>query len=64
MKLKNIYTSVACNRTPESADWGNNGLILFAACNSVSLFNPNVCICEIIQLLFSGQELITNPFSV
>lgn len=41
MSSVNIYTSVACNRTPESADWGKNGLILFAACNSIALFDPN-----------------------
>lgn len=40
MKINSIYTSVACNRTPESADWGNNGLILFAACHSVSILDP------------------------
>lgn len=44
MKVNNIYTSVACNRTPESADWGINGLILYAASNSVVIFNPHVSI--------------------
>ncbi|XP_055920289.1 elongator complex protein 2 [Eupeodes corollae] len=42
MKIENIYTSIACNRTPESADWGNNGLIVFAACNSIAIFDPNL----------------------
>lgn len=42
MNITNSYTSIACNRTPESADWADNNLILFAACNSVAAFNPNV----------------------
>lgn len=42
MSAENIYTSIACNRTPESADWSSeNGLILFAACNSIALFDPD-----------------------
>lgn len=41
MSAENVYTSIACNRTPESADWGKNGQIVFAACNSVALFDPN-----------------------
>ncbi|XP_037044564.1 probable elongator complex protein 2 isoform X3 [Bradysia coprophila] len=40
MKVNNVYTSIACNRTVESADWGDNNLILFAACNSVAVFDP------------------------
>ena len=42
MIINNVYTSVACNRTPESADWGTNNLILYAACNAIVLFDPNV----------------------
>lgn len=38
MSIENVYTSIACNRTPESADWGKNGQIIFAACNSIALF--------------------------
>lgn len=40
MKIENVYTSIACNRTPQSADWGSNGKIVFAACNAVALFDP------------------------
>lgn len=39
MSVENVYTSVACNRCPQSADWGKNGQIIFAACNSIALFN-------------------------
>lgn len=42
MSVENIYTSIACNRTTESADWGNNGLIVFGAFNSVAIYNPQV----------------------
>lgn len=52
MSAENIYTSIACNRTPESADWGRNGLILFAACNSIALFDPN----------FNGSAKIRRTF--
>lgn len=52
MTSTNVYTSVACNRTPESADWGENGLILFAACNSIAIFDPN----------FNQSSKITQTF--
>ncbi|XP_055839454.1 elongator complex protein 2 [Episyrphus balteatus] len=52
MKIENIYTSIACNRTPESADWGNNGQIVFAACNSIAIFNPKL----------NNTAKITNTF--
>lgn len=42
MALHNIYTSIACNIKTGAADWGNNNLILFAACNSVALVDPKV----------------------
>lgn len=41
MSVQNTYTSIACNRAPETADWGENDLILFAACNSIAVFDPN-----------------------
>lgn len=41
MSVDNVYTSIACNRTPESCDWGQNGLVLFAACNSIALLDLN-----------------------
>lgn len=53
MSAENIYTSIACNRTPESADWSSkNGLILFAACNSIALFDPD----------FNGSAKIRQTF--
>ncbi|XP_075166545.1 elongator complex protein 2 [Haematobia irritans] len=40
MSVENIYTSIACNRTTESADWGCNGLVVFGACNCVAIYDP------------------------
>jgi hypothetical protein len=37
------YIGVGCNRNPYSLDWGLNGLVAFAACNSVALYLPEVC---------------------
>lgn len=39
------YVSCACNCVPNSADWGNNGLICYGACNSVAIYNPEVRKC-------------------
>lgn len=36
---KNVYTSVACNKTPGCADFTSN-LIVYGACNAVVLLNP------------------------
>lgn len=52
MSAENVYTSIACNRTPQSADWGKSGQIIFAACNSIALFDPN----------FNGSAKITHTF--
>ncbi|KAJ6642507.1 Elongator complex protein 2 [Pseudolycoriella hygida] len=52
MKVENIYTSIACNRTAESADWGGDNLILFGASNAIAVFNPN----------YNGSAKITQTF--
>lgn len=36
------YMSCACNRVPHSADWGKNGLICFAACHAVAIYDPYI----------------------
>ncbi|KAL9699738.1 hypothetical protein quinque_003179 [Culex quinquefasciatus] len=41
MITSNRYTSAACNRTPESLDWGEDGLIYFAACHAIAVFDSN-----------------------
>uniref|UniRef100_A0A182PIP1 Elongator complex protein 2 n=1 Tax=Anopheles epiroticus TaxID=199890 RepID=A0A182PIP1_9DIPT len=40
MSIETIYTSAACNRTPDSLDWGPDGLIYFAANNTIAVFDP------------------------
>ncbi|KAH8280565.1 hypothetical protein KR018_010268 [Drosophila ironensis] len=40
MKVENLYTSVACNRCTECADWGPNGLIAYGARNAVAIMDP------------------------
>ncbi|XP_054271732.1 elongator complex protein 2-like isoform X1 [Macrosteles quadrilineatus] len=35
-----VFISCGCNRTPHAADWGNNGLICYGACNAVAIYDP------------------------
>ncbi|XP_052737430.1 elongator complex protein 2 isoform X2 [Bicyclus anynana] len=39
ISVQQVYTSVACNRTPEIADWNNEGLICYGACNAVVIYD-------------------------
>ncbi|XP_070499116.1 elongator complex protein 2 [Chironomus tepperi] len=41
MKITNLYSSIAVNRSPFALDWGNNGLICYAAANSIAILDPN-----------------------
>uniref|UniRef100_L7M717 Elongator complex protein 2 n=1 Tax=Rhipicephalus pulchellus TaxID=72859 RepID=L7M717_RHIPC len=34
------YTSCACNRNPQSLDWGCNNVVAYGACNAVVLYDP------------------------
>lgn len=58
MIVENKYTSVGVNRTPTALDWGFNGLLCYAAANSVAIQDPSVR-CEIFQRKF----LFHHPFS-
>uniref|UniRef100_A0A6P4FI97 Elongator complex protein 2 n=1 Tax=Drosophila rhopaloa TaxID=1041015 RepID=A0A6P4FI97_DRORH len=40
MQVENLYTSIACNRCTECADWGPNGWIAYGACNAVAIMDP------------------------
>ncbi|KAG8240401.1 hypothetical protein J437_LFUL002544 [Ladona fulva] len=40
MAVETMYTSVACNWSRYSTDWGFNNLICFGACNSVAICDP------------------------
>ncbi|XP_034840315.1 elongator complex protein 2 [Maniola hyperantus] len=41
ISVDQVYTSAACNRSPEIADWNNGGLICFGACNAVVIYDTN-----------------------
>lgn len=42
MKYLPKYSSVGCNQTTESLDWGKHNLVLFAASHSIVLYDPTV----------------------
>lgn len=42
LNVKQLYTSIACNRIPEIVDWNEQGLICFGACNAVVIYDT-VC---------------------
>ena len=53
LDVQNTYISVGCNRNPYSLDWGLNhlnGLVAFAACNSLALYMAEVCSLCPVQL--------------
>ncbi|XP_043254752.1 probable elongator complex protein 2 [Colletes gigas] len=55
------YISCACNRVPHSADWGQNGLICFAACHAVAIYDPSVSkIGKVTQTLHRHKERINT----
>lgn len=60
MSAENVYTSIACNRTPQSADWGVNGQVIFAACNSIALFDPNFNESAKVRKTFVGHTAKVN----
>lgn len=39
IKVKQVYTSAACNRIPEIVDWNNDGVICFGASNAVVIYD-------------------------
>ncbi|XP_015911782.2 elongator complex protein 2 isoform X1 [Parasteatoda tepidariorum] len=38
VETKCIYCSCSCNKSPNSMDWGTNGFICYAACNSIHIY--------------------------
>lgn len=38
--VKTSYISCACNRLPQTADWGRNNLICYAANHSIAIYDP------------------------
>ncbi|XP_050345010.1 elongator complex protein 2 [Nymphalis io] len=41
VSVKQIYTSVACNRVPEIVDWNREGFICYGASNAVVIYDTN-----------------------
>ncbi|CAK9832654.1 Elongator complex protein 2 [Anthophora retusa] len=55
------YVSCACNRVPHSADWGNNGLVCFAVCHAVAIYDPFISkIGKITDTLHRHKERINT----
>ncbi|KZC05189.1 putative elongator complex protein 2 [Dufourea novaeangliae] len=55
------YISCACNRVPHSADWGRNGLICFAACHAVAIYDPFISkIGKVTRTLHRHKERINT----
>lgn len=51
MHIRNVYSSAACNGTPESLDWGPNNLIVYAASNAAIVYAPQQsrCVRTVVQ---------------
>jgi elongator complex protein 2 len=58
MKIKNVYTSIAVNRTPSSLDWGANGLICYAASNAIAILDTNVSEIKFHQHIFIITDIV------
>ncbi|XP_059047809.1 elongator complex protein 2 [Achroia grisella] len=42
VSVDQVYTSVACNRVPEIADWNTEGLVCFGATNAVVIYDTTI----------------------
>ncbi|KAL6267146.1 hypothetical protein P5V15_000225 [Pogonomyrmex californicus] len=54
------YIACSCNNAPYCADWGDNGLICFGACNAVAIYEPCARIGRITHTLHKHQREITT----
>lgn len=52
LNVKQLYTSIACNRIPEIIDWNEQGLVCFGACNAVIIYDT-VCFAQLTRFLFN-----------
>ncbi|KAK2720771.1 elongator complex protein 2-like isoform X2 [Artemia franciscana] len=41
MSFETAFISSACNRVPSCISWGPNNLLLYGACHSVAIYDPN-----------------------
>ncbi|XP_012259817.2 elongator complex protein 2 [Athalia rosae] len=54
------YISCACNRTPNSADWGRNGLVCYGARNAVAVYNPEASkLGKVVETLHKHSDNVT-----
>ncbi|XP_076167663.1 elongator complex protein 2 [Ptiloglossa arizonensis] len=59
--MSTSYISCACNRIPHSADWGRNGLICFATCHAVAIYDPSISkIGKVINTLHRHKERVNT----
>ncbi|ETN57929.1 elongator complex protein 2 [Anopheles darlingi] len=59
MILDTLYTSVACNRTPDSLDWSDDGLIYFGAKNAIAVLDVQHEAVKIVRTL-TGHKARVN----
>lgn len=52
LSVKQLYTSIACNRIPEIIDWNEQGLICFGACNAVVIYDT-VCLAHLTRVFIT-----------
>ncbi|XP_046965121.1 elongator complex protein 2 isoform X2 [Vanessa cardui] len=58
--VEQIYTSVACNRVPEIADWNKDGFICFGASNAVVIYNTNLKGQDPLQVLSHHRSKVNS----
>ncbi|XP_055530901.1 elongator complex protein 2 [Wyeomyia smithii] len=59
--VSNRYTSAACNRTTESLDWGEDGLIYFAASHAIAIADVNYeDFAKIIRTLYGHKARVNT----
>ncbi|CAG8548001.1 9078_t:CDS:10 [Acaulospora morrowiae] len=56
MSVSTEYISIGCNRVPQVASWGKDGLVAFGAHNYVALYYPEDRECKGIVATLSGHK--------
>lgn len=59
LSVKQLYTSIACNRIPEIIDWNQQGLICFGACNAVVIYDT-VCLVHLTSVVNAYKVINTT----
>ncbi|CAG8650160.1 13912_t:CDS:2, partial [Dentiscutata heterogama] len=55
-KVSNEFTSIGCNRVPQVAAWGKDGMVAFGAYNYVALYYPEDPECRGIISTLTGHK--------